>query len=111
VVQTQSGETAEQNKQELLLKDKTETVHGLLEQQQTLSLLETCYALRAGGKSGRHEAPVNSVVIQNAFCRRTADTPDRYLNDTMMFVQAVFHNVWSKVTKQKKGLAKSLLIT
>jgi len=46
---------------------KTEAVHGLLEQQQTLCLLEILYAASNGRKCRGRQASVNSDVVLNAF--------------------------------------------
>jgi len=43
--------------------EKTEAVHGLIEQLQTSCLLETSYAARRGGKYRMREASVNGDLI------------------------------------------------
>ena len=58
---------------------KIEAVHDLLEQQETLCLLQTLMCSEAGGKSRRRQASVNSDVVSNVFCSRTADTSNKYL--------------------------------
>ena len=93
-------EVAGWNRQQRLSKDgKIEAVHCLLEQRQTLSLLEIWRAARRGGKSRRHKTSVNSDVVLNAFCSRTADTTNRFLSDRKTFLPCFFHNVCTEVNK------------
>ena len=48
-------------------------------------------------KTHRHEASVNGDVISNARCSRTANTLKTSLNETLMFVQSIFSNVYIEV--------------
>ena len=41
----------------------------------------------------------NSVVVSKAFCNSTADTPYVCLNEIMVLVQSIFHNIWIEVRK------------
>jgi len=45
--------------------------------------------------SAWHKASVNGDIISNVFCSRMVNTSNRSLNETMTFVQSIFHNVWT----------------
>jgi len=89
----------------MVLKDgKTEAIHGLLEQQQPLYLLEIWSAdcTKAGQKASqawsisewwRH---INGQIKSNGS-----------LNDTITFIKSIFYNIWTE-PDTKKGTTKSL---
>ena len=74
-------------------------MHGLPEQQETLCLLENEYAARCGGKSRKRQTSVNDDVASNAFCSKTTDISNIFLNERMVSVQLIIHNVWTEVRK------------
>jgi len=61
------------------------------------------------GKSRKRQASVNGDVVSNVFCNRPADTSNMSLNETTMFVQSIFHNVWTEVRNQE-GLRKQIFV-
>ena len=92
---------------------KIEAVHGLLQQQETLCLLETCYEARRGGESHKLQASVNDVIVTNGFffCGRMADTNiGLSLNERMMLLQSTLHihDIRSELSKSE-ALRKRLL--
>jgi len=38
-------------------------------------------------------APVNGDIVSNVFCSKMADTLNRFLNERMMSLQSIIHNV------------------
>jgi len=65
--------------------------------------------MRCGGKSVKRQASMNGDVVSNVFCSRTADTSNISLNERMMSMQSIFHDVLTDVRKQE-GLRKPIFV-
>jgi len=65
--------------------------------------------IRCGWKSCGHQAWVNGTVIWTAFCNRMSDTWNISLNERIVSVQSMFHNVWTEVRKYEN--LRKLLFT
>jgi len=55
------------------------------------------------------QASLNGQVVSSAFCSRMVDTSNTSLNEKMMCVQSIFHNVWTEVRKQE-GLRTQIFV-